>query len=89
MNDINIETVKVLESASNATLASWWSDLNRYKWPESIPDPMTEKEREIGPNRGWQIMSWISDKISMKECLRDWNKDRMNNEEFDKWHEEL
>jgi len=67
----------VLNAQDNKTLASWWSILNRHEWPEGL-DELIESQR-------WPIMCWIEDKIGRKECLRDWNKERMSDEEFEKW----
>lgn len=38
-------------------------------------------------NGEWHIsiMNYIVNRIGMKECLREWNKDRMTNDEFEEW----
>ena len=35
--------------------------------------------------RNGNLMGWIENKIGIKECLRDWNKERMSNAKFDSW----
>ena len=75
--------VEILEQEDNLTLAQYWSELNHYDWPAKIPNP-EPKKHEANSRRG-EIMGWIMNKIGLKECLRDWNKERMPGEQFDLW----
>lgn len=77
------QDIKILETQSVETLASWWSMLNRFEWPDELPNP--EPAEYVKNGRRSQLMSWINMKIGRKECLRDWNKDNMSNEEFEQW----
>jgi hypothetical protein len=85
---------KVLQEQDNDTLAEWWCTLNRWDWPEGLPDPMTEEERtdydlktisaeEFYSQRDSRIMKWISDRIGEKKISRCWNKDSMDDEQFE------
>lgn len=79
------EDIAVLQSQTDKILADWWSQLNRWDWPAEIPDPEPVGHPPFG--RRSKIMGWIMEKIGFKECLRDWNKERMTSSEFDKWFE--
>lgn len=76
--------VLLLNVATDKTLAEWWCLLNRYEWPEKIPNP-TPRDAAI-PNRRGALMNEIVSRIGMKECLREWNKDSMPGEQFDEWY---
>ena len=78
---------KVLATQSDSTLANWWSILNRHEWPDGLPNPETSKASVQG--RRWEIMCLISDRIGLKECLRDWNKERLPGNDFDDWYTEM
>ncbi len=61
------------------TEAEIWCALNRFQWPEELgPKP-------DGDGAIWERMSEISTRIGMKECLREWNKGWMSDEEFEAW----
>lgn len=77
---INGVDIKILESQDNNTLAKWWCELNRWNWPDEIPDP----QRKFGlrdKDRRSELMSWISNKIGIRAALREWNHD-MTDDEF-------
>jgi len=80
------EQLETLEEQDKETLAVWWCILNHHNWPRGlsrndIPDTNNS-------NQTWGVMSWICQKITMKECLRVWNAERMSREEFEKkWDE--
>lgn len=80
MNDTDI---KILSEQDEKTLASWWSTLNRWEWPDKLLNP--EPNEYIKNGRRGEIMSFILSKIGLKECLRDWNKDRMTDDHFETW----
>ena len=82
---IAYEDREILDSQNTETLAGWWSELNRFKWPEKLPNP--EPKEYIQNGRRSLIMAFIIEKIGMKECLRDWNKKSMPGLEFDLWHD--
>ena len=77
--------VDILNSQDIKTLASWWSQLNRWGWPEELPNKEPAEYKPGG--RRSRIMAYISSKIGHKECLRDWNKESMNDEEYESWWE--
>lgn len=65
------ETLKDLD---NQTLAEWWCFLNSHV---------------SGENCHWhqhiQVMDIIEERIGHKAVSREWNKDRMTDEEHEKW----
>ena len=65
------------------TLARWWCQFNRFKIPEDFPGP----KPATPPGGNWFIMQQIEDKIGLKECLREWNKDQMPGDKFDAYFE--
>lgn len=77
------QDIAILETATKAQLASWWSELNHYGWPGELPFP--EPSEYIANGRRSQIMNWIMKRIGLKECLRDWNKESMTNKQFESW----
>ena len=77
--------VHVLGKQSNRELAKWWTQFNSWEWPDEMPRP--EPNKWIKDGRRGQLMSWISDKITHKECLRYWNRKQYPGVEFDKWWE--
>lgn len=81
--DITKADIEVLQKQHTNVLASWWSALNRYEWPNEIADP--EVKEYVHNGRRGQLMHWIEERITRKECLRDWNADDKTNSEFEKW----
>lgn len=80
---IRAEDYNVLVEMTIAEKARIWSALNSYEWPSCFTPPLiNEKEQKI---RARDALYWIMDKIGFKECLRDWNKHRMTNEQFEDW----
>ena len=88
--------LSVLEKQDDDTLAEWYCTLNRWGWPEGLPDPMTEEERknydlktispeEFNAQRCTQIMAWIENRVGKRLTSWHWNKERMTEEEFDLW----
>lgn len=73
----------LLNGNDDATLAKWWCQLNSWEWPDQIPDP--EPEEKERPNRRGTIMDEICARIGIKACLREWNRERMSEEEFEEF----
>lgn len=64
-------------------LAVDWVKFNQWEWPEGYGE---EEPRDAPrPNRRSEYMKQISDKIGIKACLRQWNADRMSDEEFEEF----
>lgn len=87
MSELSKLDTHVLEKQSSSELAKWWTQLNTYEWPAEMPRP--EPEKWVKNGRRGIIMSWISEKITHKECLRYWNRERMSDSEFDEWYDGL
>ena len=86
MHAITEEDRKALESAPCLMLAEWWCLLNKFEWPgEGMgePDPIPAPWR-VDTRRN-AVMSWISSRIGLRECLREWNREAMPGELFDEW----
>lgn len=86
--------IATLNQADAATLAKWWSELNRYGWPDAFLDPEPRyvwppvsivPEPYVPHSRRAEMINWIMDKIGIKECLRVWNADTMPGKKFDDW----
>jgi hypothetical protein len=77
------EDVILLEQQDNGTLAKWWCELNKWNWPEQIPDKEDPEDRKN--NRRLEIMDWIKSRIGLKECLREWNRETLHGRYFDEW----
>jgi hypothetical protein len=78
------EDIEILQTQDESTLARWWCELNGWGWPEGLPDKENDvgKKWKPGGRRG-QIMSWISSLIGAKACNREWNRERMTDEEHE------
>lgn len=79
------QDVAILDQQNDLTLASWWSKLNSWGWPDELPNP-EPRESKVNDRRDI-IMGWIQNKIGFKECLRDWNKEAMPGKIFDSWYD--
>ena len=68
---LTLDENKLLSEANPQQLAEYWCTLNR-------------KERVVGLRaEPWDAMCWIMNKIGLKACLREWNKDTMDDEQFE------
>lgn len=85
--------INFLKSLDDSELAVIWCYLNRWEYP-----PILEKFKP----RNWDLMptqikyeiesyrlaiDYIKNRVSEKELLREWNKDRMKGIDFDIWWE--
>lgn len=83
MLELSNQDIRLLNTQSSKTLASWWCDLNRWGWPKELPNP--EEPLYNFDSRRHLFICWIMEKITLKECLRYWNLDLMDNREFECW----
>lgn len=75
------EDIKILELQDLKTLAQWWGILNNWQWPDELPNPESESNwSSIG--RRSKLQDWIIGRIGLRECLREANKDRMTDMQF-------
>lgn len=66
---ISPRDLKILKRRHDKTLAKWWCVLNIWNCPKEFKSmPSNGYKRRVG------IMNWISNKITEKECLREWRK---------------
>lgn len=70
---ISASQAAVLVFQSDQTLAEWWCELNRWGWPDGLPDPERPDFDERG--RRGLIMDWITAKVGDRLISRVWNKD--------------
>lgn len=75
----------LLEGRDDETLAEWWCLLNRWGWPEEIPNPEGREVFDTDSRRGG-YMGIISEKIGHEKCNRHWNKDKMGDDEHAAWY---
>ena len=78
-----IEDFVVLSQQDVPTLAQWWCSLNSWSWPRGLANPQIPGVMLNGRRSG--IMRWIEGSIGMRECLREWNRDKMDAETFDEF----
>ena len=62
------------------TLATWWCTLNKFGWPDGLPDKNIQDNSAIRR----ECMDLIVEIIGFKKCLRIWNSD-MTDEQFEKF----
>ncbi len=72
----------IVMSADESILAKWWCELNSWGWPAELGEP--EPVGGANPLRS-EIMANIVGRIGIKECLREWNRERLPGEAFDAW----
>ena len=83
MSKITQKDIDLIKQQDNQTLASWWGLLNKWKWPEELPNP--EPPEYIKNGRRGKIMSYIEKIIGLKACLQCWNINRMTKDEFEEF----
>jgi len=80
---MNKEIIAVLEAQKPQTLGEWWKELNSWGWVTELGEPELAEHHELGHRTA--IMTWIEDEIGFKECLRAWNKLRMDDATFEEF----
>lgn len=90
----------VLNTAGHQTLAEWWCKLNVGELPEAFTTgfPALDATTSLvvrGPfaanvpsARLTSLLFEILNRITLKECLREWNKERLPGTLFDDWWEQ-
>lgn len=76
---------KWLDEFDDKRLAEMWCELNRWGWPKEISNPELKSLEEHGNPRRATLMNDIRHKIGIEACLREWNRDRMTDDEFNAW----
>lgn len=66
-------------------LAEFWCSLNSFEWPPELGDKPAGYGDRDDDKSGIKIMGLIERELGIKECLREWNKDRMDNDQFEAW----
>ncbi len=74
------EDEAILSQQDMQTLARWWCTLNRWEWPEEIPDA-EEPTFSGADSRRWQIMQWIHEAVGHRVISHEWNS-RLSDEDF-------
>lgn len=80
---MNEKDIAALDQATPKTLAEWWCELNRWGWPDALGEPESDEYKPR--SRRGQIMREIANRITHKECLREWNKTTLPGTAFDAW----
>lgn len=77
MPNLTDRDIAALTWQTPETLIAWWQQLNRWQWPDGLPDPEPASLPQSGEScsqiRGWQIMCWIERRVGLKALLRHWN----------------
>ena len=86
MTAMTDEDRNALDGAPSLMLAEWWCRLNKGEWPT---DGLGQADPEVKPwrpnTRRDEIMNWISGRIGISECLREWNRETLPGDLFDAW----
>lgn len=83
MAELTAEDHAILSQQSMETLAKWHCELNRWGWPEDLPDP--EPAVYTPGSRRSAIMRWINDAVGFRVINREWNRDMTDEEHNDFW----
>jgi hypothetical protein len=90
-NVLTDRDIEILSCQAPGTLAIWWRQLNSWKWPDEFPNPedpdigLRVDLSNIGQTRRSQAMNWIMKRIGLKACLREWNREQMDDQKFESW----
>lgn len=66
---------EALARQDDRTLAEWWCELNRWKWPEGLPDPESPDVYSNAMDVRWSVMQEIAGRVEDRLISRVWNKD--------------
>lgn len=76
-----------LATQEPAELARGYCVLNRWGWPEWLPNPMSLADRqEPGPSRARAAMEWIVKRVGRRVVSREWNRDNMTDDEHEDFY---
>ena len=84
--------IACLKGRTPEELAEYWCILNRWEWPEQIPNPepvlalIKHKYRYRETPRRDAIMAHIENMVEHKLISYTWNKDTMTDEEHSVWY---
>jgi hypothetical protein len=84
----------LLGSLPTKRLAEIWCELNRWNFPFELKVLEPKDWNDMPPmgrdhNTLSEAMRFIEAKITHKECLREWNKDRIELGNYDEWYERM
>lgn len=83
--------IEYLEKLDNKKLAEFWCYFNKWQYPPELdrfkPNNWNLLPTQIKQQINTPIMDYINSRVSKKELLREWNKERMPGIEFDIWWE--
>lgn len=83
--------LNALRAQDDETLADWWNTLNRWGWPDGLPDPEPSDPRRACGRRT-QIAEWIERRIGYRFILEHMNvfkERRMTAAEFNEWWRDI
>lgn len=80
---ISHEDANIIMAQSADDLAEWWCILNRWGWPDALPNP--EPTKFIPAGRRSKLMGAIDSLVGHKACSRAGNKDMTDEEFSDFW----
>ena len=83
MDEVTQVDKDIIKKQDNITLADWWCALNSWEWPIELPDEDCHSYKKN--SRRGQLMNYIQEITGSKLTSRRWNKDEMNDEEFECW----
>ena len=76
-----------IEDLPKKELAVIWCELNRWNWPDQIPDEEAIAEDSFSKNpRRSKIMRDIEEAVGHKICNREWNINSMSDEEHEEFY---
>jgi hypothetical protein len=88
----NVRLNCVLGGLPTKRMAEIWCTLNIWEFPEELKafEPKNwNGSKKIGRHSEvTPFMEYIQSTIGLKECLREWNKERIPGDHFDLWWEQ-
>ncbi len=79
---------QIIFETSSKTLAKWYCKLNRWEWPDGLPDPEIDTIPRVNSTRRDEIMVLIKAIIGAKAASRAWNS-AMTDDQFEEFWQDF
>jgi len=82
------EDLEVINNQDDVTLAQWACMLNKWEWPEELPneDKSHETQDYKTGGRRSQLRTLMEDRVGHRLVSWEWNKENMTIEEFNDFY---
>lgn len=87
---MNEEIKRIILEQTDQRKAEMACEINSWGWPKELEQFIPEGYGVDGESwrEGTEIMYFIEDIIGHKAFLKEWNKDRMTETEFEEWYKD-